>query len=79
MTDSKNFVQVEIPKVPRWLADELTRFQTKDYSNFKINFSKFGVNIMISEKRDEEKFRYLIDNAKTIDLAIALGVWEIGE
>ncbi|MBZ1518785.1 hypothetical protein J3330_06515 [Leuconostoc mesenteroides] len=65
--------------MPRWLADELTRFQTKDYSNFKINFSKCGVNIMISEKRDEEKFRYLIDNAKTIDLAIALVVWEIEE
>lgn len=77
--NSKNYVQVEIPKVPRWLADVLSELKTRDYGTFRTDFSKWGVSFALSENRDEEKFKYISENEKTIDLAIALGVWEIEE
>ncbi|WP_248574634.1 hypothetical protein [Leuconostoc sp. MTCC 10508] len=79
MNDSKHYVQVKIPKVPRWLDNVLIELQTKNYRSFKTDFSKFGVGVALSENRDEEKYKYLCENAKTIDLAMALGVWEIAE
>lgn len=54
MNNSKNYVQVEIPKVPRWLDNVLTELQTKNYRSFKTDFSKFGVGIALSENRDEK-------------------------
>lgn len=73
--NSKNYVQVEIPKVPRWVADMLTDYQTRDYDTFKqsVSYACFGF------VHFEEKKKWILKNAKILDTAIALGVWEIDD
>lgn len=77
--NSKHYVQVEIPKLPRWLGDVLQTFQTRNYGEFRTGFYEWAVSLSMSKNRDEQKFNYICENEKTIDLAVALGVWEIEE
>lgn len=71
--DEKNYIQVEIPKVPRWVADMLTDYQTRDYDKFKqsVSYACFGF------VHFEKKKNWILKNAKKLDTAITLGVWEI--
>lgn len=73
MTD-KNYIQVEIPKVPRWLNDILSQCQTNNYPEFKLLFNLRCHDLDLTKKLIEF---YENDGEKTIDMAIALGVWEI--
>ena len=66
-----NYVQVEIPKVPRYISDVLDRYKTRDYNSFKLRV-KYDITLLISEQ-----YKWTLDNRKKIDLAIALGVWQI--
>lgn len=67
----KNYINIEIPKVPRFISDILDRYKTRDYNSFKVRV-KYDITLLISEQ-----YKWSFDNRKTIDLAIALGVWEI--
>lgn len=75
MNESKHYVQVEIPKLPRWLADLLNKCQTRGYLSFKLNVT----NAMNDLDYTKEKFDWVSEYPKDFDLAIALGVWEIDE
>ncbi|SPJ44078.1 hypothetical protein Q5R05_02005 [Leuconostoc carnosum] len=70
----KSYIQVEIPKVPRWLSNILSECQTKDYSEFK---TMVGLRCCDREVREDLKIYLETHNKKDVDLAIALGVWEI--
>lgn len=73
--NSKNYVQVEIPRVPRDVADMLSKCQTRDYDEFKRlvwnALSEFG------------QYQYLLiwieAHMKIFDTALSVGVWEIDE
>lgn len=74
MNESKHYLQVEIPKFPRWLADILAQCQTDDYSNFKTIFAFRCCDMSIHK----DLSKYLeTHNKKDIDLAILLGAWEV--
>ncbi|MBZ5995370.1 hypothetical protein KII97_02460 [Leuconostoc gelidum subsp. gasicomitatum] len=68
----KHVVQVEVPKVPRFLSDILGRYQSRNYKQFKgsVNGSLLGYLGTPEEN-------WVLENMKTIDLAITLGVWEV--
>ena len=70
----KNYVQVEIPKLPRWLADILSECQTKDYSKFK---TMVGLRCCDRSVHGYLKEYLETSNKKDVDLAIVLGAWEV--
>lgn len=69
-----NYVQVELPKVPRWVSDMLTDYPTRDYDVFKQS-----VYQLIEAPEYKEQLKPWLDDGgyKKIDTAIALGVWQI--
>lgn len=76
--DERNYVQVEIPKVPRWLSDILSECQTNDYKKFRTSFYNYTLmKLALSDNDEKEKLNYISENQRNIDLAISLGVWEI--
>lgn len=66
-----NYVNVEIPKLPRYISDILDHYKTRDYNSFKVRV-KYDITLLISEQ-----YKWTLDNRKKIDTAIALGVWQI--
>lgn len=66
-----NYVNVEIPKLPRYISDILDHYKIRDYNSFKVRV-KYDITLLISEQ-----YKWTLDNRKKIDTAIALGVWQI--
>ncbi|WP_349516246.1 hypothetical protein [Leuconostoc suionicum] len=75
MNNSKNYVQVEIPKLPRDVADMLSECQTRDYNEFKrlvwSALSKFGQYQCL--------LIWIESHMKIFDTALSVGAWEIDE
>lgn len=73
-----NYVQVELPKVPRLVSYMLTNYQTRDYDVFKQSVYQ-SVYQIVEAPEYKDQLKTWLDNGgyKKIDTAIVLGVWEI--
>lgn len=74
--NSKNYVQVEMPKVNKTVDMMLSFCQTRNYDEFENS-----VYQLIEAPEYKKQLKTWLDDGgyKKVDLAIALGVWEIEE
>lgn len=70
----KNYINVEIPKVIKAVDMMLSFCQTRHYGQFKKSVYR-----LIEAPEYKEQLKPWLDDGgyKKIDLAIALGVWEV--
>lgn len=71
--DERNYVQVEIPKVPQWVAKLLDESYSTNYDLFKSNYKEKSYSAV----DNRGKSIWVYENKHVLDLAMALGVWEI--
>lgn len=69
-------IYVDVPVVPRWLSDILTKFKSEsdDYTQFK---AKYDLASIIHEDENSGQWFWVRQHERDVDLAIALGVWVV--
>lgn len=76
MSKSDTKIYVDVPVVPRWLSDILTKFKSEsvDYIHLKAKY-----DLTMISHADLEQLSWIEQHKRIADLAVALGVWVVEE
>lgn len=67
-------IYVDVPVVPRWLSDILTKFKSEsvDYTQLKAKY-----DLTMISHADLEQLSWIEQHERDVDLAVALGIWVV--
>ena len=65
---------VDVPVLPRWLSDILTKFKAEsvNYTQLKAKY-----DLTMISYADLEQLSWIEENDRIVDLAVALGMWVV--